>query len=309
MYGKHFAQTYTGSMFGAGPVVFAVWGYVIATARRDGTVELNPQLLAATFGCPPDEVDGALGVLTAPDPHSRSKAHDGRRLLPLGEFLYQVPSYQRFNSMKSDDERRAYNRLKQQESRARKDAVKAPVKKRQSMSATEGVSVPVPVPVEATTTLVGLKPNGKAVARTYQAIQAHLAETLALVKDGQLERLAADEMRGIQAELVFAYWQAKCGHERALLDDKRLTRLKRCLHENGGNVHELLYAVDGWAKDATFQRLADQDNRTLDGIDNIFRDRERIERLAGHSKPWRTEQAPHPMALKYLEGADVPAHQ
>jgi hypothetical protein len=158
-------------------------------------------------------------------------------------------------------------------------------------------------------TLVGLKPNGKAVARTYQAIQTHLAETLALVKAGQRERLAADEMRGIQAELVFAYWQAKCGHERALLDDKRLTRLKRCLHENGGNVHELLYAVDGWGKDGTFQRLADHDNRKLDGIDNIFRDRERIERLAGHSKAWRTEQAPHPMALKYLEGADVPAHQ
>src|SRR3989338_2531118 len=52
MYGKHFAQTYTGSMFGAGPVVFAVWGYVIANARRDGTVEVNAQLVAAAPGAP-----------------------------------------------------------------------------------------------------------------------------------------------------------------------------------------------------------------------------------------------------------------
>ena len=120
MYGKHFAQTYTGSMFGAGPVVFAVWGYVIANARRDGTVEVNAQLVAAALGASVEDVGKALSYLTSPDPTSRSKEHDGKRLLPLGEFLYIVPNYKRFNAMRNDDERRAYNRIKQQESRARR---------------------------------------------------------------------------------------------------------------------------------------------------------------------------------------------
>lgn len=159
MYGKHFAQTYTGSMFGAGPVVFAAWGYVIANTRRDGTVELNAALLAATLGTDVSSVEQALSYLTAPDPRSRSKEHDGRRLIPLGEYLYRVPSYQRFNAMRSDEERRAYNRTKQRESRTRRSRrVKADVKDCQSLSATvsrgqpRSAHIPVTVPVDTTTT-------------------------------------------------------------------------------------------------------------------------------------------------------------
>jgi hypothetical protein len=109
-------------------------------------------------------------------------------------------------------------------------------------------------------------------------------------------------MRTVQAELVFAYWQAETGHEKALLDDKRLNRLKKCLKENQGDVHELLYAVDGWRKDPTFRGLAEKENRVLDGIENIFTDRGRIERLAGHCKG-RREGRPHKMAVRYLEMA------
>lgn len=155
---------------------------------------------------------------------------------------------------------------------------------------------------------VGLAPDTEVVAvvtvkngghpRTAVAIREHLAATLSAVQAGQRDRLHADEMRTLQAELVFAYWQAKCGHERALLDDKRLTRLKRQLEENGGNVHELLYAVDGWAKDPTFRRLKDE-GRELNGIQNIFTDRERIERLAGHCTGHR-DGTPHAMAVRYL---------
>ena len=142
-------------------------------------------------------------------------------------------------------------------------------------------------------------PNGSR-PRKYDEIITHLSAVLADVNDGRLERLRVDEMRTLQAELVFSYWQAECGHERALLDDQRLNRLKRFLKENGGNVHELLWAVKGWSKDPTFQKMADQEGRVLDGIDNIFRNRERLERLANHCKGYR-EGKPHPMAGKYLE--------
>lgn len=136
--------------------------------------------------------------------------------------------------------------------------------------------------------------------RRHEEIREHLAKVLDEVGTGRQERLRADEMRTLQAELVFAYWQKKMGHEKALLDDKRLNRLKNCLKENRGDIHELLYAVDGWARDPTFRSLKEKDDRVLDGIENIYTTRERIERLAGHCKGHR-DGKPHPMAVKYLE--------
>jgi hypothetical protein len=134
-------------------------------------------------------------------------------------------------------------------------------------------------------------------------IQQHLAEVLAEVSEERLGHLKADEMRRVQAELVFAYWAHRTGHQRALLDQKREVRLIQCLKRNDGDVHQLLYAIDGWFKDPVFKRMADE-GRKLDQIQNIFTDQERIERLAEHCKGYEARE-PHPMAVKYL-GAVTP---
>lgn len=119
LYGKHFESMYTGSMFGVGPTVFAVWGYVISHTRKDGFTELNPQLLGAVIGCPPEEIETAIEFLCSPDERSRSKDEDGRRMIREGEFDYRVVNYTSYRNILNEDERRAYNRLKKRESRAR----------------------------------------------------------------------------------------------------------------------------------------------------------------------------------------------
>ena len=81
MYGKCFSSMYEGSMVGAGPVVFAVWGYCIAKADLDGTVLLNPDLLAPVIGTSREEIVSAIQFLTQPDEHSKNPEHEGRRLL------------------------------------------------------------------------------------------------------------------------------------------------------------------------------------------------------------------------------------
>lgn len=136
--------------------------------------------------------------------------------------------------------------------------------------------------------------------KTHVEIREHLAMVLGEVQQGRKDRIRVEEMRTIKAELVFAYWQAELGHEKAKLDPTRLNRLKKCLKGNGDNVHELLYAVDGWSKDPTFRQLAEKEGRKLDGIENIFESQSRIERLAGHCKGYR-DSTPHRMAVKYLE--------
>lgn len=123
MYGKHFASMYVGSMVGSGACVFAVWGYVIAHAQ-DARVELNPRLLAAILGESIDSVTKAIEILSAPDPESRSKTHEGRRLVREGQFQYFLPTWESYREIRKEDDRREYNRLKKREERERRRNVK-----------------------------------------------------------------------------------------------------------------------------------------------------------------------------------------
>lgn len=124
MYGKHFASMYSGSMVGAGAIVFAVWGYVIANARPDadvGTqVELNPKLLASILGEQVGAVQGAIEKLCAPDPDSRSKEEEGRRLVRLGQFDYRVVNGAKYRQIRDEEQRRQANREYQRKHRAKK---------------------------------------------------------------------------------------------------------------------------------------------------------------------------------------------
>jgi hypothetical protein len=113
MWGKFFDSTFTGSMFGTGIYVHAVWGYVIANTNKDHTVELNPALIAAAFGCDVDGVASAIEFLCGPDPSSRSKKEDGRRLVRRGQFMYFVVNHEDYRNVRNDEERREHNRLAQ----------------------------------------------------------------------------------------------------------------------------------------------------------------------------------------------------
>jgi len=124
MFGKHFASMYEGSMVGAGAVVFAVMGYIIANSKPDrsvGTqVELNPKLLAFILGESEEDVAQAVETLSSPDPKSRSKEEEGRRLIKLGTFSYQVVNGAKYRVIRDEEERRRQNREAQARYRNKK---------------------------------------------------------------------------------------------------------------------------------------------------------------------------------------------
>jgi hypothetical protein len=64
-----------------------------------------------------------IDYLCQPDPDSRNTAHDGRRLVREGSFQYFVPSHEHYRKMQSMEDRREYNRVKQQEYRAKRGQV------------------------------------------------------------------------------------------------------------------------------------------------------------------------------------------
>lgn len=124
MYGKHFDSMYQGSMVGSGAIVFAVMGYVIANYKLDrvvgAQVDLNPQLLAFILGEKQEDVQKAIEMLCSPDPNSRTKDNEGRRLVQLGQFTYKVVNGAKYTAIRNAEERREYNRKKQSEYRSRK---------------------------------------------------------------------------------------------------------------------------------------------------------------------------------------------
>lgn len=118
-WGKHFSSMYEGSMYGAGAMVFAVWGYVLSNMRpenvkdrnSDMIVELNAKKLADTLGEQPTDVEAAIGVLCSPDAKSRSTEEGGRRLIDLGAFLFKVVNGRRYREIRDEAERRESCRL------------------------------------------------------------------------------------------------------------------------------------------------------------------------------------------------------
>ncbi|HEU4344089.1 MAG TPA: hypothetical protein VFU31_21245, partial [Candidatus Binatia bacterium] len=81
-------------------------------------MELNPRMVAFQIGkCSEEEV--ALQVLEfeKPDPESRSKEEEGRKLIRLSPYLYRVVNGAHYDKMKREEDRREYNRTRLKEIR------------------------------------------------------------------------------------------------------------------------------------------------------------------------------------------------
>lgn len=111
-------------MVGAGCNVFAVWNYVIAKTQRS-VIELNPKLLCAILGGSESEITSAIEYLCRPDPESRSKIEDGRRMVKDGQFQYRVVNWAEYQTIRDANDLKEYNRRKQAEYRAKKRGKKA----------------------------------------------------------------------------------------------------------------------------------------------------------------------------------------
>ena len=116
MFGKHYESMYSGSMYGAGIGVFAVWGWVISHTVKS-RVEVNLKRVADELGAKEEEIGAAISKLCSPDPNSRNKEHDGRRMVKEGVYQYFIPSHDIYHTIKNEDDRREQNRTAKQKQR------------------------------------------------------------------------------------------------------------------------------------------------------------------------------------------------
>jgi hypothetical protein len=101
-YAKLFDTMYTGSMYGAGLHVFALWPWILAHKDENGNVEVNPAFVAPQLGCVAQQLRDALDYLMQPDPNSRTKEEDGRRLVKVSQFGYHVVNNEKYKHRGKD---------------------------------------------------------------------------------------------------------------------------------------------------------------------------------------------------------------
>lgn len=96
-----------------------VWITMLAIKERDGSIYSSIPGLARLAGVTIEECERALDTFKKPDPYSRTKEHDGRRIEEIdgGWIILNASKYRELMSV---EERREYNRLAKQRERRRK---------------------------------------------------------------------------------------------------------------------------------------------------------------------------------------------
>jgi hypothetical protein len=77
-----FDSIYTGTLYGKWPTA-AVWASLLPLFDKNGVLDLSIDAICGMTGWPRDLMEQGISALMQPDPHSRTKGEDGRRLVLL----------------------------------------------------------------------------------------------------------------------------------------------------------------------------------------------------------------------------------
>lgn len=107
MYAKLFESLTDSTVWALPHHVRVVWVTILAKADRTGYLAMSVYMLARSSNVTLSECEEALALFQSPDPHSRTKEHEGRRLV-AGPDGWQVVNYVKYRNMRSEEERREY---------------------------------------------------------------------------------------------------------------------------------------------------------------------------------------------------------
>lgn len=131
MYGKIFTQMYDGSLGTEGPwQALVTFQQLIILADKDGMVDITDEAIARRTSIPLEVIRPGIEALLKPDPRSRSKELDGRRIIPIDpdrDWGWRIVNYATYRRIRSADERREYLRQAQEDHRANVKLLKAKV--------------------------------------------------------------------------------------------------------------------------------------------------------------------------------------
>lgn len=137
MYVKLFCSIYQGTLRGNshGLLVFT---NLLAHADKAGVVDVHPRAIAEEVGLPVDDVRSTLVMLESPDDESRSPEEQGRRIVRTDAHRawgWRIVNYEKYRSIRSEEDRREQNRLAQERWRNKNKPTSAESKRGKPRSA------------------------------------------------------------------------------------------------------------------------------------------------------------------------------
>jgi hypothetical protein len=108
MYAKVFAQIFDSSI-AENYRARHVFEDLLKLADKTGVVDMTPEAISRRTNCPIEEVVAAISELAAPDPRSRSKDHEGRRIIPVDsrrDWGWIIVNYLHYRAIQDEEARR-----------------------------------------------------------------------------------------------------------------------------------------------------------------------------------------------------------
>ena len=107
------------SIMAEDPGTFKIWIALLATCKQDGVAHCSSVFLASVCRLPQDDVDKILEKFMSPDPRSRSKENDGRRIKEV-DGGYELLSYFDYRDSSLRDAEAERKRLYRQQIKEKK---------------------------------------------------------------------------------------------------------------------------------------------------------------------------------------------
>ncbi len=119
-YTKLFSSIITSTIWREKNETRILWITMLAMKDRDGVIESSLPGLADMARLSIEDTLDSLKILQAPDEYSGTQDHEGRRIEQIANNKWFVLNHEKWRQKMNADERREYNRVKQQESRQRR---------------------------------------------------------------------------------------------------------------------------------------------------------------------------------------------
>lgn len=150
-YTKLFSSILHSTVWLSGKDVQVLWITMLVLADRDGVVEASVPGLAAAARLSMEETETALAVLLQPDPYSRTKTDEGRRVAVV-DGGWKLLNYETYDEKGSAEEAKKKARERQRRKRARNGesvtSVTSGDLSRQNVTKQRDVTVPdMPMPM------------------------------------------------------------------------------------------------------------------------------------------------------------------